>query len=349
MSIEIKENVAMAPMTTMFTGGPARFFVKVNTIDSLREAVIYGHERGLPIFILGGGSNVLVPDQGFPGLVIKIEIKGIAYENTTTGMHVVAGAGETWDDVVRDAVERGLYGVENLSLIPGTVGGAAVQNIGAYGVEVCESILWVEAFDATTGTVKTFLRNECEFEYRKSIFKKNSNLIVVRVALDLMREAEPRISYEDVKKYFSDNCIFTPALIEVRDAIIAIRTAKMPAHPTGTAGSFFKNPVVSESQFKDLKQRLSEIKAYPERDGTVKLSAAWLLDKVGGFRGVRRGDAGAHKDQVLILVNHGTATTQDIISLAREMKDSIKEKINIDLEEEVVIMKSSASAKIFFE
>ncbi len=336
--IEIEENIALAPMTTMRTGGSARFFVRVSAANDLSEAFDFATKQNLPVFVLGGGSNTLVPDGGFPGLVIKIEIKGVTYKDTELGVRITAGAGEVWDDVVREAVLRGLYGIENLSLIPGAVGGAAVQNIGAYGIEVRESISWVEAFDVTTKKIKIFSRDECAFGYRESIFKKNKNLIVTRVALDLTRDTPLRTNYEDVKKYFINKGIVTPTLSEMRNAVVIIRTAKMPAPPLGTAGSFFKNPVISNEQFIGIKQQFPEIKAYMQGDGTVKLSAAWILDKVSGLRGVRRGDAGVHEKQSLIIVNYGTATTQNIISLATEMKDSVKEKINIDLEEEVVMM-----------
>ncbi len=336
--IQIEENIELRLMTTMRTGGTARFFVRAITADDLYEAFDFAKEKNVPVFVLGGGSNTIVPDEGFLGLVIKIEINGITYDETTFGVCVVSGAGEVWDSLVCDVVGRGLCGIENLSLIPGSVGGAVVQNIGAYGVEVNESILWVEAFDTITRKIKIFSCDECAFGYRESLFKKNKHLIVTRVALGLTRNAIPRTSYEDVKKYFVKKGITLPMLAEMRAAIIAIRTAKMPAPPLGTAGSFFKNPVVSASQFEDLKQRFPEIKAYMQGDGTMKLSLAWILDKVCGFRGVRRGDAGVHKNQSLILVNYGTATTQNIISLASEMKDSIKEKINIDVEEEVVMM-----------
>ena len=338
MSIHIEENVALAPLTTMRTGGAARFFVAVKNMDELKEALVWAKERELPIFILGGGSNTLVLDEGFSGLVIKIEIKGITYEDTAGGARVVASAGEIWDDLVRDAVERGLWGVENLSLVPGTVGGATVQNIGAYGVEARMSIVWVEALDTRTGTMKTFSRDECAYGYRESVFKKNKNLIVVRTAFELTHEHSPRVDYEDVKKYFDEKGINAPALVDIRNAIVAIRTAKMPALPLGTAGSFFKNPIVSEHIFKSLKQQFPEIKAYVQGDGTVKLLAAWLLDHVGNWRGVRRGEVGIHERQALILVNYGGATTREILAFAEAMKRDVKEKTGVDLEEEVVMM-----------
>ncbi len=336
--IQIQENVALAPFTTMRAGGDARFFVRVKNTDEVIEAVLWAGAHELPIFILGGGSNTLVPDEGFRGIVIKFEIKGITYENTPTGVRVVASAGDVWDDVVRDVVARNLWGIENLSLVPGHVGGAVVQNIGAYGVEARETIFSVDAFDIFTLKIKTFSNKECEFGYRESIFKKNKHLVIISASFDLVRDGASHTDYEDVKKYFNEKEIVIPTLVEIRDAVVAIRTAKMPAPPLGTAGSFFKNPVVSVDKFEDLKQQFPEIKAYPQGDGTVKLSAAWLLDKVGNFRGVRRGGAGVHERQALIIVNYGNASTQEILALAGVMKSEVKEKTGVDLKEEVVIM-----------
>lgn len=334
MTVKILEQVPLAPFTTMCVGGSARFFARAESVGDLRDVVLFARERNLPVFMLGGGSNTLVPDEGFPGLVIKVELKGISYVDTL----VTTGAGEVWDELVRDVVLRSLWGIENLSLIPGTVGGAAVQNIGAYGVEACDTIHSVEAFDTQTMQVKTFSHDECKFGYRESIFKENKNLIVVRVSLKLMYGGVPHTDYEDVQKYFLERGVSVPTLAEIREAIIAIRTAKMPAPYLGTAGSFFKNPVVEAQQYNELKKRFPGIKAYLQGDGTVKLSAAWLLDKVGGWRGVRRGDAGVHEKQALILVNYGNAGACEIISLAKEMKRDMKEKINIEIEEEVVTM-----------
>lgn len=334
MSIHIEEEVALAPFTTMRVGGNTRFFVSVKSIDELSEAVVFARTRNLPMFILGGGSNTLVSGAGFPGLVIKIEFKGIIYEGT----RVTASAGEKWDEVVEDAVAHNLWGIENLSLIPGTVGGTAVQNIGAYGVEARDTIFSVEVFDTETLQMKTFLRDECEFGYRESIFKKNKYLIVTSVTFDLTQDGTPHTDYEDVKKYFAEQGTDSPSLSEIREAIVAIRTAKMPAPPIGTAGSFFKNPVVDVSQYEALKKQFPEIKAYPQADNTVKLSAAWLIDHVGKWRGVRRGDAGVHEKQALILVNYGNASAEEMITLAREIKKDINEKTNVLLEEEVVMI-----------
>lgn len=334
MAIKILEQVPLAPLTTMSVGGEARFFVQVQNIEELSEVVTFAKINNLPMFVLGAGSNTLFSDTGFSGLVVKIDVKSIEYQGT----RVVTGAGVVWDELVRDVVSRGLFGIENLSLIPGTVGGAVVQNIGAYGVEVCEAVYSVEVFNTETMQTKIFLHDECEFRYRESIFKKNPNLIVTHVVLDLIQHGVPRTAYEDVKKYFENKGIISvPTLTQIREAIVSIRTAKMPGQGMGTAGSFFKNPVVSALQYETLKKQFPEIKAYPQGDNTVKLSAAWLLDHVGGWRGVRRGDAGVHEKQALILVNHGQASSKEILALANEMKRDIKEKTEVLLEEEVII------------
>lgn len=334
MSIHIEEQIPLAAFTTMRVGGNTHFFTRVGNVEDLSGAILFARERNLPVFILGGGSNTLVSGGGFSGLVMKIEFNGITYDNN----RVTAGAGEVWDEFVQDVVARKLWGVENLSLVPGTVGGAAVQNIGAYGAEVRETIFSVEAFDTETMQIKTFLRVECEFGYRESIFKKNKNLVVTRVAFDLAQNGTPRAGYEDVKKYFEEKEITLPTLVEIREAIVAIRTRKMPAPSVGTAGSFFKNPIVSVPKYEALKNEFPEMKAYLLADNTVKLSAAWLLDHVGKWRGVRRGDAGVHEKQALILVNYGGATAEEMLSFANEMKSDIKEKTGVTLLEEVVIM-----------
>jgi len=334
MAFQILEQIPLAPLTTMRVGGRARFFARVESTDELSEAIIFAKNRNLPVFILGAGSNTLFHDDGFEGLVIQMSIEGIACE----GNHVTSGAGVMWDDLVRETVAYNLWGVENLSLIPGSVGGAVVQNIGAYGIEVCEAIFSVDVFDRESMQMKTFLRDECAFGYRESIFKKNNNLIVLRVTFAFSQDGVPNVEYEDVKKYFEERVVLgKPTLIEIREAIIAIRIVKMPEWGVGSAGSFFKNPVVSVEDYEQIKKRYPGLKAYSQTDGAMKLSAAWLLDHVGGWRGVRRGDAGVHEKQSLILVNYGTATEKEILLLANEMKKDIKDKVEVTLEEEVKI------------
>lgn len=336
MAIDIKEEFPLASLTTMRVGGSAHFFCKVDDVSELTEAIIFSRKKGIPFFMLGGGSNTLVSASGFSGLVIKNEIKGIEHTEAGDETMVKVGAGVVWDEFVSSVVSLGLWGIENLSLIPGSVGGAVVQNAGAYGVEARETIVSVEAFDTETLQVETFLNNQCEFGYRESVFKKKKNLIVVSAIFKLTRNSTPRLAYEDVKKYFIERDNNMPTLAEVREAIIAIRTAKLPRLDLGTAGSFFKNPIVTQKQYTDIKKDYPEIKAYILGDNRVKLSAAWLIDHAGGFRGVRRGDAGTHEKQALILINYGSATADEIISLAEEIKKDIYKKTNVYLEEEVV-------------
>lgn len=338
MAIEILENIPLKALTTMGVGGEARFLTHARSADDLKEAVSWAQEQKLPMFVLGGGSNTMVPDEGFPGLVIKVEITGITYENIHHGARVTVGAGEVWDDFVRDAVLRNLWGIENLSLIPGTVGGAAVQNIGAYGVEARKTIAEVEVFDIEKKSMKRMVGHKCKFGYRESIFKNDKNLIVTRVVFDLPHDSAPHLDYEDVKVFFKTKGVTTPTLQNIRDAIIAIRTDKMPEKGVGTAGSFFKDPVVPMEHYEELKKQFPGIKAHLQGDNTAKLSAAWILDKVFNYKGMRKGDAGVSEKHSLILVNHGNASAQEIISLAEEINKNVKEKINVVLEEEVVLM-----------
>lgn len=338
MAKEILENVPLGSLTTMGVGGDARFLVHVKNAEDLAWAVTWAHEQKLPIFILGGGSNIIVPDTPFPGLVIKIEITGVAYENIHHGARVTVGAGEVWDDFVRDAVMRNLWGIENLSLIPGTVGGAAVQNIGAYGVDARKTIVEVEAFDMEKMATKRFAGHKCKFGYRESIFKTDKNLVVTRVVFDLPHNGTPHLDYEDVKIFFKTKGVASPTLQNIRDAVIEIRTAKMPGAGLGSAGSFFKDPVVPMSKYEELRAWFPGLKAHLQGDNTAKLSAAWLLDKVFELRGTRNGDAGVSEKHSLVLVNYGNANAQEVISLANKIKKSVKEKIDVALEEEVVMV-----------
>lgn len=343
----IQESVPLAPLTTMLTGGHARYLAPITSIADILSAVAFAKEKNLSLFVLGGGSNVLVPDEGFQGLVLKIEIRGIAYEYQGERVRVVSGAGEVWDDLVRCAVARSLWGIENLSLVPGTVGGAVVQNIGAYGREMSETVAWVEVFDLGTMETKIISRSSCAFGYRASLFKMHPYLIVTRVALDLTSTGNPCTNYKDVQKYFSEHRIARPALADIRSVIIAIRTAKLPTSTLGTAGSFFKNPVVKKEVFAELIKKFPGIKSFPGEDSaTVKLSAAWILDHIGGWKGVRRGDAGVHGNQALILVNYGKARTDDILALADAMKKDVAKKTGVRLEEEVVMLRASKKLQV---
>ncbi len=328
-------------MTTFKIGGRAQFFCAVQSENDLEEAVKFAKENNLQFFVLGGGSNILISDKGFEGLVIKMEMKGIEFQENGAEEKVIVKAGEDWDNFVEEVVKRGLYGLENLSLIPGTVGAAPVQNIGAYGSEVKDSIESVRVFDTEKMEFRDFRNFECKFEYRNSIFKiKNNLFIIVSVAFVLKQNGQVNIDYKDLQEFFLLKNNFKPSLTEVREAVISIRTVKLPdVRKIGTAGSFFKNAIIGHSQAHDLKVRYSGLPIYPVNDSddneNVKVSLAWILDHVCGYRGASKGNVGTYKNQALVLVNNGNATAEEIKQFAHEIKRVVKEKTAIDIEEEV--------------
>lgn len=335
----IKENVILAPYTTFRIGGPARYFCEVKTIEEVKNALRFSRENNLRFFILGGGSNILISDKGFDGLVIKMEINGLEFN----GELLSVGAGENWDYVVEEAVKRNLGGIENLSLIPGTVGGAVCQNIGAYGAELKDVLTSVKAYDARTGDIVELSNKECGFEYRSSIFKNNKNLIVFEAELLLLKSSKPNLSYSDLQKLFSST---QPTISEIRQAVIDIRQAKLPYPPNimpqilknkghlPNAGSFFKNPVVSESVFENLILKYPDLKWFNSNSGSVKLSAAQLIEKCG-WKGKKYGGVGVSDKHSLVLVNYGNGMVEELIKLAGEIKESVKKEFGIDLESEV--------------
>ncbi len=337
----IEENKSMKEYTTFRIGGPARFFCTVRHEDEFMQALEYALEKGVPIFILGGGSNILVSDTGFAGLVIKMEIKGIRFTDDTHGnARVTAHAGDDWDHLVDETVRSGLYGLENLSLIPGSVGAAPVQNIGAYGSEVKDTIDHVRVYDREKKEFITILNYDCHFGYRTSAFKDNPyRYIIISVTFILKKLGKVNIEYRDLREYFVKIGQLQPTIAEVRKAVISIRTAKLPdIAKIGTAGSFFKNPVISHSQAHELKVKYTDIPLYPINEEYVKVSLAWIIDKVCGYRGVTRGEVGTYRNQALVIVNNGNATAREVIAFAEELKNSIKEKTNIVAEFEVQII-----------
>ena len=343
----IKENVSLAPFTTFRIGGAARFFVQVGNVNELKEAVVFAVEKNIPIFVLGGGSNVLISDSGFDGLVIKNEIKGISEEagagTSSDFVRIIAGAGENWDDLVKYTVEeKGLYGLENLSWIPGTVGASPVQNIGAYGAEAKDTIEWVEVYNPTTAKIEKLSNVDCLFGYRDSIFKhERKNDIILRVAFLLKKNGKLSLEYKDLQKYFEERKS-TPSLCVVRDAVVEIRKNKLPdLSKVGTAGSFFKNQTILKSEYEKLLEKYPAMPAFPVDQKSesgqeqVKIPTAWILDNVCGFKGLRRGEVGVHENQALVLVNFGNGTAQEIKALADEMITSVKEKTGISIAPEV--------------
>ena len=295
----------------------------------MRQSLDYARDQNLSALILGGGSNVLISDAGFDGLVIKIEIAGIEKEGET----LVAGAGESWDALVVRAVQEELWGVENLSGIPGTVGAAPVQNIGAYGSEVKDTLLWVEAFDTQSGQVVRLQNTECGFGYRTSRFKKEpGRFVILRVAFQLKKNGAPNASYKDLADIARFN------LAEIRAKVLAIRAGKFPdLKKEGTAGSFFLNPVVSAQKAAELVEQYPGLPNFPAEQGR-KLSLAWILDTILQVKGLSVGGARVYEKQPLVIAASRGARARDVAELAQKVSQLVQNKLKITIEPEVRIL-----------
>ncbi|MCK5022187.1 MAG: UDP-N-acetylmuramate dehydrogenase [Candidatus Pacebacteria bacterium] len=339
--MKIQDNILLAPYTTFKIGGEARYFAIIKNIEDLKDGVNFALQNSLPFFILGGGSNILVSDDGFDGLVLKMEIKSIDFRYLEVklpnegGVEVVAGAGENWDDLVVSTVEKGLIGMENLSLIPGTVGASVVQNIGAFGVEVESLVSWVEVFDIETQKIKKLNNQECNFDYRTSLFKKSKNLIVLRVAFQFKKDAKLNFDYIGIEELLSKDKI---TVQDVRDVIIKIRKERYPnIKDIGTAGCFFQNPIITQDEFKELQKIFPDTPHYDISE-KVKIPIAWFIDKFG-WKGYRKGNVGVHKDHALILINYANASCEEVQNLTNEISKEILEKTKLKIEPEVVFLK----------
>ena len=338
--MKIEHNILLSPLTTFGIGGKARYFCRAQSGDDLIKAAQFAKENHLTLLVLGGGSNVLFPNEGFEGLVVKIEMLGIEFTESGEHVEAIASAGEDWDAFVELCVQKGLYGIENLSGIPGTVGASPVQNIGAYGAEVKDTIKWVEVFDIKKMKPRILSHRVCKFGYRDSVFKHNgADLIVLRVAFALSKKGEVNISYRDVREYVEKRKISNPGLREVREAVLEIRSRKFPdLDLVGTAGSFFKNPIVTAAKYERLRKKYPELPGFPAGNNRVKLSLAWIIDHICKLKDLRIGDAGVSPNQTLVLCNFGNAGADDIRALAREISSSVKQHTGIEIEPEVKIM-----------
>lgn len=346
--IDIREYVPLASMTTLGAGGPARFFVTVKSVEELQEAVRFAEERSVPLFILVGGSNVLISDEGFPGLVIRMALAGVDWTFKGDRVLVRAAAGETWDALVEQCVSRGWQGIECLSGIPGSVGAAPVQNIGAYGVSVSSSIHTVEVFDRREPSVTTRTPDACAFSYRDSIFKheEGAHFIILSVTFSLSRAGlGPVPSYHDLQERFADQS--EAPLQDLREAILEIRARKgmviLPGYETyKSAGSFFKNPVVNPEGFARIETSLI---SYPDgactppwfwaqKNGQIKIAAACLMEAAGFPKGYREGPVGISPKHALAIINHGGATAHEICTFVEKIQAGIHEQFGVELEPE---------------
>jgi UDP-N-acetylmuramate dehydrogenase len=347
----IEENVALAPLTTLRVGGPARFFVEAKSHAEVEEAIAFSKSRTIPLFILGGGSNLVISDSGWPGLILKVAIGGIDQRSghDEEGKAIFdVGAGESWDRFVSRAITAQCAGVECLSGIPGSVGGTPVQNVGAYGQEVSETIASVEVFDLREGTVRELCPEACGFSYRSSIFNttERGRFIILRVTFTLTPGGAPRLEYADLKRHF-DGWQAQPNLAETREAVRYIRARKGMLITAGdpdtqSAGSFFKNPVLSNDEREALKQRAIAkglaIPSYPALEQSHKVSAAWLVERSGFARGYGFGNVGISSKHVLAIVNRGGATAAEVIALKEQIQHRVEEIWRVKLEPEPVMV-----------
>jgi UDP-N-acetylmuramate dehydrogenase len=342
------ENVYLAPLTTLKVGGPARYFVEPKSAAEVAEAVNFARASNQPLFVLGGGSNVVISDAGWPGLILKPAILGFD-ESTENGKAIFeVGAGEEWDRFVARAVARNCAGVECLSGIPGSVGGTPVQNVGAYGQEVSETIESVMVFDLKDGQIRELCAEACGFQYRTSIFNtsERGRFIILRVTYSLTPGGKPRIEYADLKKHFA-GFQNVPSLASTREAIRRIRATKAMLITPGdedclSAGSFFKNPILTPAQCEDLNRRAAakglQVPSYPALDAQRKVSAAWLVEHSGFSKGYRCGRAGISRKHALAIVNRGEATAADIVDLKDHIQQRVEELWSIHLEAEPVFV-----------
>lgn len=346
--MRIQEHVPLAPMTTLRVGGPARYFVEATTVDEVREAVAYSRSRNLPLLALGGGSNVVISDAGWPGLVLRLGILGI---NHVHGHHQAifqAGAGEDWDGFVGIVVAHHCSGVECLSGIPGTVGGTPVQNVGAYGQEAANTIETVTALDLENGEICELSKDDCGFKYRTSIFNTTARgrYIIVQVSFALQHGGAPQLEYDDLKKFFQGRTA-APTLSEVRQAVLQIRASKgMLITPDDkdarSVGSFFKNPVLSASEHEALVHRAGEkglkVPTYPALDARHKVSAAWLVEHSGFHKGFTRGRVGISSKHALAIVNRGGASAFEIVEFSRDIQECVEQNWRVRLQPEPMLI-----------
>ena len=336
----VRERVALAPYTTLGVGGPARWFVEAPDEATLRDALAWSRARGVALRMLGGGSNVVVADAGVEALVVRVGLRGVTTREAGRVVDITAAAGEPWDDLVALAVARGWAGLECLSVIPGLVGAPPMQNVGAYGQEVSDTVVAVRALDTTTGEALTLSPAECGFAYRDSAFKSRElgRYVVLAVTYRLRPGAAPTLGYADVERAVAARGLTAPTLADVRASVLAIRRTKSmvldPGDPNRrSCGSFFTNPIVTAADAEQVARRAGEamMPRWPQADGSVKLSAAWLIERAGYRRGQREGAVGLSTAHALAVVAHDGARAADVLGFARRLQASVAERFGVRL------------------
>ena len=335
MTLQVLSQVSLKPFNSFGIDVRAQLFAEAHSDDDVREALAYSTAHAVPLLVIGGGSNLLLT-QDIPALVLRMATRGIrVVHDDGTQVVVEAQAGEAWHPFVLWTLEQGFCGLENLSLIPGTVGAAPMQNIGAYGVEIKDVFAGLTALDRHTGELREFSLEECNFGYRDSLFKhETGRWLILRVRFALSRASHLKLDYGPVQQRLAGQGITEATPSDVSRAICSIRREKLPdPAELGNAGSFFKNPLVSKALAEELQDSYPDLVAYPQADGQMKLAAGWLIDKAG-WKGFREGDAGVHKLQALVLVNYGGASGHDIANLAQRIQQDIAQRFKVDLEME---------------
>lgn len=333
MSLQVQENLSLKPFNTFALEARARLFAEARDESEVREALALAAERGLPLLVLGGGSNLLLT-RDVDALVLRMASRGVRLlADDGERALIEVEAGEPWHPFVLHTLELGLAGLENLSLIPGTVGAAPMQNIGAYGVEIKDVCAGLLALDRQSGELREFSREECAFGYRDSLFKRQAGRwLILRVRFALQRTPQLHLDYGPVRQWLAEQGVVSPTPLDLSRAICAIRREKLPDPAVlGNAGSFFKNPLVSAEQAAHLRAEYPDLVAYPQAGGMVKLAAGWLLERAG-WKGYREGDAGVHRLQALVLVNHGRASGRQLLGLAERICEDIERRFGVHLE-----------------
>jgi len=333
MSLQVRSDVSLKAHNTFGVDVAARYFAEADDDQQVRQALDAARERQVPLLVLGGGSNLLLTAD-VDALVLRMASRGIRLlADDGQRVEIEAEAGEPWHPFVQWTLQQGFAGLENLSLIPGTVGASPVQNIGAYGVELKDCFLGLTALDRQSGEIREFDLQACAFAYRDSLFKRESGRwIILRVRFALSRNAALHLDYGPVRQRLAEQGIESPNASDVSRAICAIRSEKLPDPAVlGNAGSFFKNPLVPAVLAGRLRAEYADLVAYPQADGQVKLAAGWLIEKAG-WKGFRDGDAGVHRLQALVLVNYGNATGQQLLALAQRIQADIAERFGVSLE-----------------
>jgi UDP-N-acetylmuramate dehydrogenase len=334
-----QQNISLLQYNTFKINANAAFFATFNTVEQL-QGLLKNIDASKPDIILGGGSNLLFT-QNFNGTILKNEITGIEITQQTNDYVIIkVGAGEVWHNLVTWAVKKEYYGIENLALIPGSVGAAPVQNIGAYGVEVKQVIEQVFCVQKKTQQQIVLNNTDCGFEYRNSVFKTThkNEYVITHVSFKLHKKAPSNTSYDALATYLTNQQITNPAIHDIYHAVIAIRSSKLPdPNVIGNAGSFFKNPVIPVAVHNVLKEKYSNLPAYPAGNGYIKLAAGWLIEQCG-FKGYRNGDAGCYDKQALVIVNYGNATGTELFTLSQQIISKVQQQFGIILEREVNII-----------